>query len=172
VLAGLPGKGEEQADVKIRVLNCSGNDKQEKIELNRGFYAGLQISRAPDVLVRGNWLTGGAYEFEDCGELMFDGNTLVSARHISVRQTKSGGFKRTTITKCDFYDVQLRLEAPTADTPDKVVIDKCWFSGIEDPEEILAHAVKDGTTDQSSGARAHFRKINKRPLCIGGEPVH
>jgi hypothetical protein len=171
-LVGLPGKGEEQADVKIRILNCTGKDTQKKIELNGGFYAGLQVSRAPDVVVRANWLTGGPYEFEDCSELMFDGNTLVSADHVSVRQTKSGCFKRTMISKCDFYGVQLRLEAPTSDSPDKVVIDKCWFSGLDDPDRILEEAVKDGTTDQSSGARALFRKINKRPLCIGGEPVH
>jgi hypothetical protein len=170
-LVGTPRKGEAESNVKIRILNCTRGTDRKEIQLNAGFYGGLQVSRAPDVLVRANWLTGGAYEFEDCAELMFDGNTVVSADHVGFRQTKPGGFKRTQVMKSDFHGVEVRLEAPKAETPDKVVIDKCWFGGLEDEKRILEEFVRDGSRDEASGARALFRKINKSPLGIGGTPA-
>ncbi|HEX5135442.1 MAG TPA: hypothetical protein VFY93_00590 [Planctomycetota bacterium] len=170
-LAGVPREGAAAAPLKIRILNCCrGTDRAEEIQLNAGFWSGLAVSRASDVLVRANWLTGGAYDFEDCGELVFDGNTAVSADRVAFRQTKPGGFKRTRVMKSDFYGVEVRLESPKAETADKVVIDKCWFGGTEDPQKVLEAAVRDGSRDATSGARAQFRKINKSPLGIGGTP--
>lgn len=169
-LDGAPCSGQALSNVKVRILNCSRGTDREEIQLIAGFYGGLRVTRAPDVLVRANWLTGGAYEFEDCAELMFDGNTVVDAKHVGLRQTAAGGFKRTQLMKSDFHGVELRLDAPKAEPPDKVVIDKCWFGGLEDQKRILAEVVRDGTRDETSGARALFRKINKAPLGIGGTP--
>jgi hypothetical protein len=171
-LIGTPRRGESESNVKIRLLNCSPNPDLKDIELDSGFWNGLNVSRAPDVLVRANWMTGGPYDFEDCRTLTFDGNTLVSADYVRFRQTNPGGFKNTRVMKCDFHGVEVRLEAPKCETPDKVVVDKCWFGGLERPEEILQQAVRDGARDEACGVRALFRKINKRPLGIGGTPAH
>jgi hypothetical protein len=51
---------------------------------------------------------------------------------------------------------------------DKIPVDKCWFQGRTKEKEILGRDIKDGHTDETSGAFVVFRKINERELKLGG----
>jgi hypothetical protein len=166
-LNGVPWKGKDASAVEVQILDCSGRD--DKLDINPGIRGGLVIASVPDVTVRGSWIDGARTEFVDCRTVKFDGNTVLGGI-TCFRQTASGNFKRTKISKCDFYEGRVVLEAPR-DGKDKVVVDKCWFRGLTRKSDILQQALSDGTTDEKSGANALFRKINERPLGIGGIPV-
>jgi hypothetical protein len=157
-----------KSGVKVQVVGNSGKVRDQ--ELSPGFSAGLRLVRVPNTLVRGNWINGGKVEFEDCGTLKFDGNTVI-AQEVRFRQTAPGGFGKTSITKCDFHKGEIVFEVPRVAKADRVVCDKCWFGGLTDEDEILQQVIKDGTRDEGCGARVLFRKINERPLGIGGTPV-
>lgn len=168
-LKGVPPEGKSGSHVKIDVNHCCGKDREQGVELRAGFHRGLKVEAVPDVLVRGSWLANAKYEFEDCARLTFDGNTLVGS-HAAFRQTSAGGFRRTKITKCDFHDGRITFHAPPGPRQDKVILDKCWFAGKTDPDDILGSMVQDGTGDPACGVKVVLRKTNERPLEIGGSP--
>jgi len=168
-LRGVPPAGKSGSRVKIDINHCCSKDRQSGVDLRAGFHSGLNIERVPQVLVRGCWLANGKYEFEDCGKLTFDGNTL-AASQTEFRQTSAGRFRRTKITKCDFHDGKVKFIAPAGPKADKVILEKCWFAGMTDPTDIRSKMVHDGTGDPECGVTAVFRKTNERPLGIGGSP--
>jgi hypothetical protein len=51
-----------------------------------------------------------------------------------------------------------------------VILEKCWFAGLTDDDEILGKMVQDGTGDEECGVKVVLRKTNERPLEIGGSP--
>jgi hypothetical protein len=168
LIKGAPD-GKSGSKVKIDINHCCGKDTDKQLDLKAGFFAGLRIERAPSVLLRGSWLTGGSYEFEDCEKLTFDGNTVVMAQ-TAFRQTSAGKFRRTKVTKCDFHDGKVTFHAPAGSRADKVIVEKCWFAGMTDDDDIRAKMVQDGTGNEECGVKVVLRKTNERPLGIGGSP--
>lgn len=157
------------APLAIRIMNCRGG-LSERYKLISGIHAGLRITGAKDVLLRANWMVGGDYEFADCGKLMFDGNTVVECA-TTFKQSSAGCFKKTRVTKCDFYAGSVTFSAPKAEKRDKVPVDKCWFGGITSTDDVLQNWVLDCSRDPNCNVKVMLRKLNKRPLGIGGTPM-
>ncbi len=158
------------APFALKIMNCNGG-LSEKYSLVSGFNAGLTVARAKHVLLRANWLVGNnAYEFRDCNKVMFDGNTVVRSM-ARFSQSEPGGFKKTRVTKCDFHSTVLELYSPKAEKPDRVLVDKCWFNGITDPEKVFEKYLIDARRNPKSNAYARLQKLHKRPLGIGGRPL-
>jgi hypothetical protein len=153
-LIGVPLEGNARCSVKAFVNCCN---------VDRDFHAEGLAS----VTVRGCAISGNANSFKDCAELTFDGN-VVRSPSVVFETTQAGGFKKTIVQKCDFHGGALLLKAPRGSKEDKVPVDKCWFEGRTKKEEILGRDIKDGTTDETSGAFVVFRKINERELKLGG----
>lgn len=154
-LVGVPDEGKTRAVVKAFVNCCN---------IDRDFHAeGLS-----SLVVRACAIYGTAVAFKDCEVLTFDGN-VVGSPSILFEQSQAGGFKDTKLQKSDFHGGQLVFKAPRdAKKSDRIPIDKCWFQGRTKKEEILGKDIRDGTTDETTGACVVFRKINERELKLGG----
>ncbi len=90
-------------------------------------------------------------------------------------QTDAGrGSGKTKLQKNDIYSKKVLLKAPPPKTkpakPAKLMIDKCWFHGLEKEKDIRASRITDHDDDPQSGIRAHFKKIMKKPLGLAGWP--
>ena len=154
-LAGVPEAGKTRAVVKA-LVNCCNVD--------RDFHA----EGIPSLVVRGCGIYGNTVVFKDCEELAFDAN-VVKAPSIVFEQSKPGGFRKTMLQKSDFHGVQLIFKVPREDkATDRIPVDKCWFQGRTKKDEILGKDIKDGHTDETTGAFVVFRKINERELKLGG----
>jgi hypothetical protein len=130
--------------------------------------ADLVVFQFKTVVIRSDGLYGAQCKFTDCFELTFDGNE-VKTPAVMIEQSKSGRLKKTKISKCDFHGSVLHLTSPRVKkTKDKVPVDKCWFMGRTKAKEIVGRDIRDGTVNEKSGAYAVMRKINKRPLGLGG----
>ena len=132
--------------------------------VNRDFV----IEKFKHVVIRGNGLHGQTCAFRDCVELTFDAN-VVKCPGVLIEQSAAGKLKKTKISKSDFHGAVLTLKAPRdGKKKDKVPVDKCWFNGRTKKKEIVGRDIRDGTVDEQSGAYVVMRKINKRPLGLGG----
>jgi hypothetical protein len=154
-LAAVPEEGKTRPAVKAFVNGCN---------LDRDFHAdGLS-----SLVVRACAIHGASVGFKDCETLTFDAN-IVGAPSIVFEQTQSGGFRNTMLQKSDFHGGTLVFKAPREGKgTDKIPVDKCWFQGRTKKDEILGKDIRDGHTDETSGAFVVFRKINERELKLGG----
>ncbi len=154
-LVGVPEEGKERAVFKAFVNGCN---------VDRDFHAdGLS-----DLVVRACAIYGTSVGFKDCDVLTFDAN-IVNSPSILFEQSRAGGFKRTKLQKSDFHGGQLVFKAPRDGAKkDQIPVDKCWFQGRTKKEEILGKDIRDGHTDEKSGAFVVFLKINERELKLGG----
>lgn len=132
-----------------------------------GFLGGLFVTGGPDVLVRNNRIGGAKSEFIDCAKLTFDGNKVDSATLI-LRQSAAGGFRKTKLSKCDFYCGKLVLSAPAGRTQ-RVMVDKCWFRGRPKAKDVDTHVVVDGKDDKECSVVASYKALKKKPLELAGK---
>ena len=153
VAAPLP---EKRAAVKA-LLNTSNLDRA------------LHVEGLTSLVVRACNVNGQSVRFLDCAVLTFDAN-VVKGKLIVFEQSRPGQFKKTKLQKSDFHKTSTVLfKAPrVAAKKDKIPVDKCWFEGVTDKDEILAKFLRDGHTREDTGAFVVFRKINKRALELGG----
>jgi hypothetical protein len=128
----------------------------------------LQAEGIPSLVVRGCGLYGSSVVFKDCEDLTFDAN-VVRGPSVLFEQSKAGGFRKTILQKSDFHGVQIVFRVPREEKQtDRIPVDKCWFQGRTKKDEILGRDIKDGHTDETTGAFVVFRKINERELKLGG----
>lgn len=154
-LVGVPEAGKERAVFKAFVNGCN---------VDRDFHA----DGVSDLVVRACAIYGTSVGFKDCDELTFDAN-IVNSPSIFFEQTRAGGFKKTKLQKSDFHGGQLVFKVPREGAKkDQIPVDKCWFQGRTKKEEILGKDIRDGHTDEKSGAFVVFLKINERELKLGG----
>ncbi len=154
-LVGVPEAGKERAVFKAFVNSCN---------VDRDFHA----DGVADLVVRACAISGTKIAFKDCEELTFDAN-IVQSPTILFEQTRAGGFKKTKLQKTDFHGSVLVFKAPhDGAKKDQIPCDKCWFQGRTRKEEILGKDIRDGHTDETSGAFIVFLKINERELKLGG----
>lgn len=154
-LIGIPEEGKERSVVKVFVNTCN---------LDRDFHAEALSS----VVVRACAIYGTSVRFKDCEALTFDGN-VVGSPSILFEQSEVGGFQKTKLQKSDFHGGQLVFKCPREEAKkDKIPVDKCWFQGRTKESEILGKDIRDGHTDETTGAFIVFRKINERELKLGG----
>jgi len=154
-LLGVPEEGKKRAVVKAFV-NASNIDRDFRAE------------NLASLVVRACAIYGTAIVFKDCEELTFDAN-IVGSPEIVFEQSEAGGFRKTKLQKSDFHGGRLVFKAPRdGKKKDKIPIDKCWFQGRTKKDEILGKDIRDGHTDETTGAYVVFRKINERELKLGG----
>ncbi|MFI5402128.1 MAG: hypothetical protein ACHQ1G_04260 [Planctomycetota bacterium] len=153
-LTGVPEPGKDRAVVKAFVNACN---------VDRDFHAdGLS-----DLVVRACAIYGTSIRFKDCAELTFDANVVSTG--VLFEQSKAGGFKKTKLQKSDFHKGGIVFQVPREGAKkDQIPVDKCWFQGRTKKEEILSKDIRDGHTDEKSGAFVVFLKINERELKLGG----
>jgi hypothetical protein len=154
-IVAVPEEGKSRAAVDAFVNACN---------VDRDFLAeGLD-----SMVMRACMISGNSIVFKDCQELTFDAN-VAKGPSIVFETTTSGGFKKTAVQKTDFHGCKLVLKAPRdGKKKDNIPVDKCWFQGRTKKDEILGRDIVDGTTDETTGAYAVFRKINDRELMLGG----
>ncbi|MHC4939338.1 MAG: hypothetical protein ACYTHK_10245 [Planctomycetota bacterium] len=128
----------------------------------------LVVHQFKHTVIRAVGIYGTQCKFTDCYELTFDGNE-VKGPGVIIEQSKPGRLKKTKISKCDFHGSVLHLNAPRdGKKKDKVPVDKCWFNGRTKVKEIIGRDIRDGSVNEQSGAYVVMRKVNKRPLGLGG----
>jgi len=128
----------------------------------------LLIELCKDVEIRANSIVSPKCVMKNCYELDFDGNVL-KGPGVLIEQTDPGRLKKTEVMKCDFHGTVLTLKAPRdGRRKDRVPVDKCWFNGRTKKSEILGRDIRDGSVDEQNGAYAVLRKVNDRPLELGG----
>jgi hypothetical protein len=156
-LVGVKAEQDQKNPPPVRLLLNMCNT-------NRDFV----VDKAKHVVIRGNGIYSPKCSFTDCAELEFDAN-VVKNPGVLIAQSEAGKLKKTNISKCDFHGSVLTLKAPRdGKKKDKVPVDKCWFMGRTKAKEIVGKDIRDGTVDETSGAYAVMRKINDRPLELGG----
>jgi hypothetical protein len=164
-IIGVPPADKTVANLDVRIYNCC-YDRKRTTKLNGGFFRGLRVARARDVVVRANRLWYGSHRFEDCCALMFDGNAVFGSTLF--RQTRPGRFRRPRLKNCDFYGGLIVFEAPKVAKPGTVVLEKCWFNDITDPNRILKERVRDCRHNPACKVKARLSRIHKQPVGIGG----
>lgn len=167
-IKGVPPEGK-RCTLKLNLNGCFYRDRHNDSQrcAQSGFEKGLFLTAVPDVLVRNCRVAGDRTEFIDCEKLTFDGNKVNSAELI-FKQTQPGCFKDTKVQKSDMYTGKIVFEAPSGKQRDQVPVDKCWFHGMTNRDEIAEKVIKDGNDDPACGVVVVFRKILERPLELAG----
>lgn len=159
-LVGVKEEKDQRRPPPVRLLLNTSNTNRD-----------LVIDSLKHVVIRGNGIYSPKCSFTDCAELSFDGN-VVKNPGVLIEQREAGKLKKTLISKCDFHGSVVTLKAPRdGKKKDKVPVDKCWFNGRTKAKEIVGKDIRDGSIDEANGAYAVMRKINERPLGIGGLTV-
>jgi len=128
---------------------------------------GFEAIGMGDLTVRLSGLRSDPLLFRDCAILCFDGNK-VEGKELRFEQTKSGGFAKTRVMKCDLYPKVITFRAPAdPKRDDAVVLDKCWFEGIVDPKAI-AERIRDSSDDPANNVHASALNPQERPLELAG----
>jgi hypothetical protein len=123
---------------------------------------GLEIENVYDVVVRSTLLEGSPLALRANRTLLFDSNRVASGT-LEITQPRTGEFKGTTITKCDFYMQTLRIFSPAADgASDVVALDKCWFSAGNDPD-LIAKVVEDSADDPENAVKVRLKNPSDKP---------
>ena len=129
---------------------------------------GLFIDNAADLTVRLSSMGGDLSRFTDNDVLTFDGNKVTS-KTLSFVQTRNGRFGKTKLQKCDIYSTSLVARSPVGKkTSERISVDKCWFNDRTREKDLRTGLIKDGKDDPENAAVFRFKKINGRPLELGG----
>lgn len=161
VIRGVPVSERSANKLKLHLIGCTGRD--------RGLFGGLVVEGVRDATVSGSALLGGEVRFTDCAKLAFAANN-VRSKQVVFEQTEAGRFGKTDISSCDFHGNVVRLLAPPrANKTEKLVLDHCYFRGMEDPETICAELVEDATRNPETGVVAGFKKVVTDPMGLGGK---
>lgn len=146
--------------VKLMVMNCSRTPG--------GLLGGLEVEDVDDVTVRGCHLGGPKVSFVNCGKVIFDANKVTCAS-LEFRHAEDGHFHQYKMQKCDVYAERIVLSCPLKGAkPQSFSTDKCWFQGETDEKVLREKLFHDHDDDPAQGARAEFKKINKRALELAG----
>ncbi len=156
ITGGIP-KGKERNTVAVNMIGCHA-----KMGGYSGFLTGLSVTGASDVVLRNTRVAGPDCIFENCGGLTFDGNKI-EVNKLIFRQAQAGRLKGWKLQKCDFSGGRILFEAPLGKAPDRILVDKCWFSGLTRPKEVLERVF-----GAREGVEIHFGKISERPLGLAG----
>jgi len=150
--------------VKFEAQTCFGSVRGS----NFGLGGGLVLDGIDDATVRNCNLLGAKTSLRNCRRLVVDGSKVSSAI-FEIRQDEAGRFAGTKVMKCDFYTTNVMVWAPGGGgNEEKLVLDKCWFKGIEKADEVHATVIKDGNDDPTNGVRVALQKILERPLELAG----
>jgi hypothetical protein len=135
---------------------------------NAALAGGLLVTGVKEALVRTNDIGGALTLFRDCRSVTFDGNNARSGT-TEFHQSAYGRFGRTTIKNVDVRSDKLVLFSPAqGKQAERVILEHCWFGGLEDPEAIRASIVEDCGQNPESGVLCTFKKTSASPLGFGG----
>jgi hypothetical protein len=163
-VAAVCPEGAEENKVKLKVRGCVESLHSGYI----GLKGGLVVSGVYDVTVRINRI-GGLASFSDCRTLIFDGNK-VDAKKLVFRAGAGTDFRRTKVTKCDLYCETVEIVSVAGDEKnlDRVLLDRCYFRGLERPDEVRTQVIRDGEGEEENVVQVRLGKIGTRPLELAG----
>ncbi|MEM8711073.1 MAG: hypothetical protein AAGG01_08980 [Planctomycetota bacterium] len=163
-LLGASRSERAESKAKIRVTGCKGG----KPGSWRGMMGGLEVSGAKFALVQFCHLEGGTSRFADNGKLSFEGNN-VRSQFTEFAYSRSGQFKRATISGCDFRSKEVAFLAPPNDgKTEKLSVKDCYFTAGTDGEAILKEQIRDARRSDETSAEVSLKKIKERPIGLGG----
>lgn len=155
----------------LRIRGVAPEGKRNRAEASirtSSLRGGIEITGVEDVTMRGNALRGTTVLFKDVEKLAFDANKVESGT-LAFEQSVAGRFRKTKIDKCDLLCATLRVFAPVGEkTRETVVIQKCWFGGVLDEDE-LAEIVQDREDDETNAVKVRIKKPSKRPIGLAAE---
>ncbi len=160
-IRGVPASGKKRSTARVKLLGCGGIDDGPY-----GFRSGVFLTGLTKAVVRNCGVGGYKSEFIDCKALMFDGN-LVTSSSLTFRNPDAALFKGTKLLKNDIYSTSVVFSAPLGKKRVVVPVDKCWFRGVTDPEEIH-ELISDGRDDPKVGVVVKLRRLSEKVHGLGG----
>jgi hypothetical protein len=164
-----PGK---RSRLEATVRNCqqSGRYRCAVHGTLQGLLDGLAIDGADQSSVVGSRISGEMLSLRNWStKLLVDGSKLAT-RKLEIVNSEAGQMSKVQFVKCDVYSTEVWVCAPPrTGLRDAIVMDRCWFRGLEDPAEILAKRIRDGEKlAAANGARVLLGKVSPKANGLGG----
>jgi hypothetical protein len=166
-------EGRDKGSVRVFIRGCHQEPRHSCTPHGGrvGLVGGLVLDGGEDVTVQLSRIGGARCSLRNWGaKAIFDGNK-VNAQLLEFSQDKPGMYQRLQCAKLDVYAPVVTAFAPPApNMKDTFLMDRCYFSGITDPKQVLEKVIKDGADDpEKNGARVTLNKVGDRPLELAGE---
>lgn len=157
---------------KFTVRRCDQNHRSAcpNHGARQGILAGLEIDSAAEIDIGSSHVAGDLFAVRDWrGRFLFNGNKVEAAR-VEWKAPEPGRMGKIQCARCDFYVKEILVYAPPKPgVGDSFTMDRCWFRGITDPDEVQLKVIRDGSdVPQGNGAKVILGKVLEEPEELGG----